>query len=127
MRLAISVNLAEFRNEKGPACREVCGNSATLKHPFIHIEQELRTQTSRTHVHSVWNPIGSWSGFLFLKQTFRQIHACQFPTVYRQEPSERIREWSRGNGAARPRHGPQKSYSIMRIASCLIRHQFSIG
>ena len=52
---------------------------------------------------------------------------CEFPTVCREVPSERIQGWSRNNGVARLQHAPQKSYPHRRVASCLIRPHFPAG
>ena len=54
----------------------------------------------------------------FLWPWVHRSHSCHFPTKNRQVPSERIREWSHGNGAARLQHVPQRFCTNLRIASC---------
>ena len=75
----LSSTVEDLGMKNGPACSKVCGDSATLKHTFISIEQEVRAQSTRTPVQTIWNTIWSTSvGILSLYQSFRQTSACQF-------------------------------------------------
>ena len=56
------------------------GTSATLNHVFVCIVKELRAQSSSTPVETTWNPIGTWSGFLFCGQEFIKFISVYFPT-----------------------------------------------
>ena len=105
---------ASGRNASGDLTIRPLSSTSEKVYTPARAKQELRTQSSRTPVDAIWNPIGSWSGFLLCGHHFHQIHVCHFPTVSRRKPSERIRRWSRGHGAVRPRHAPQKSSQKVR-------------
>ena len=62
--MTIVVNIGGIGNENGPNRSKLCRDSATLKHMFKRIKQELRSQPSRTSVEAVRHPIGTWSGIL---------------------------------------------------------------